>query len=178
MQTIEGSTLTPKEFAEACFTLAARFEQIVETYGEQAILDFDASRVRDTACGTVACHAGWAQVMLEPTKEKELLYYSAGSDLLAQQLGFSNVVDQEVYVDHEVHVAQGVHVGLGGVRLSEWADLFPSLWGNTHGRKMFIASGWQAFGFGDAGECTLLDIAKHWHDVGDRVLAKYEVPHE
>lgn len=101
-------------------------------------------------CKTVACHGGWAAVFFLPHVPRQGLGFHKGADALAKHLGFND--------------ADGVE---------GWARSNRKLWGNSMGYYMFSPNGYEAFGFKNADECTLVDIAAHWASVGQRVLDQY-----
>ena len=111
-------------------------------------------------CGTIACHAG--HYMLEKVVSGEVnielmeTSYEDGARYMAISLGFLN----------DGH-------------LREWANLFPLVWGNEKGATMFIYA--SAFGPPFANtyrdDLSILDIAKHWDGVADRLsLIEKDLP--
>ena len=136
-----------------CIELGRRF---VELHNEKLLtagnLDFGESGNREEDCGTVACHGGWAALILDSTVNPE--------------------VDPYPYQSYELGaLAIGRFVGFTGEgSLLDWADSNPLEWGNEFGHYMFDSNGYSSFGVFDAGQCTVGDIGMHWVAVGCRVL--------
>lgn len=123
-------------------TMADRFEELADA---QKVLDFSEPRVAQ--CGTVACHGGWAAVILVEDVGNSCGHFLQGAQTLAEFL----------------------RPGWGWYDLEEWADDNPELWGNEYGVDMFNSDGYRAFGFDEPGECDLYDIAAHYRGVADRI---------
>lgn len=142
-------------------TMAERFENIDYSFtkrNDKPRVDFNIgmhpmhqpTSPDDPACGSVACHAGWAGMCLAVRDNKQSDYFYSAAAYLAK---FLNPDWSEAY-DFE-----------------EWADIHPELWGNSEGVVMFEANGYRAFGFYDSNKekCDLLAIAKHYREVAKRI---------
>ena len=119
--------------------------------------------VKSKACGTVACHGGWYALMTARTannyrwhtnenlgykilrNDKDIpVGFLAGRRQMAQDLGFETPEE-----------------------LEDWARHNPEIWGNIHGLRMFASN--TAFGIPNDDTMTLKQIARHWHNVADRL---------
>lgn len=114
------STLDP-------LTLAKRFADVGHLFIKMSedkvtTVDFEAPGVMENACGTVACHGGFALLALCPVADAPEYFrpypYYAGATILAEYLGFTS---KEAY--------------------EMWASNNPELWGNEHGALMFTGDG-------------------------------------
>lgn len=94
------------------------------------------------SCGTVACHGGWGNVILNT----ELGYYEHGANAIARHLGFKS-----------------------GEEMMYFFIVNYVLWGNFFAGRMFCFDGYKAFGFGTPGICTLKDIGNHYIAVARRI---------
>lgn len=106
------------------------------------------------ACGTPACHAGWAALMKDGPRPSKNFY--SGADFLARESGWYR-----------------------GEALVRWADENPKIWGNKYGEAMFSDScaftgvaytvrGMSNPFFGQQ-RITLKNIADHWLKVAKRL---------
>lgn len=134
--------------------MAEKFEKLAENQCNRVA--FNAIRTIEDVCGTVACHAGWAGVVLNAGS-----YYAAGANALAQFLN--------------AHWSEGE-------KFARWAHNNEQLWGPTaeYGAAggstaslMFSSGGYLAFGFTHPRLCTLKDIAKRYRQVAGRVKAAW-----
>lgn len=113
-------------------------------------LNFAEPEVTHGSCGTAACHAGWAGVILSPSRD---LWYMRAAEKL---------------VGHLCPWWQGSH----GICFPHWAQKNAHLWGNDEGLHMFDVDGHKAFGVGRE-ECTLQTIADHYRAVATRIEERF-----
>ena len=157
-------------FARQVDRVATKFEQIAAKYGDKGVVNMDLPIIRQSVCGTTACHAGWYQrervtdFIYSPANmyqigintEEVAIHYTAGRRMLAQDLGF--VEDSELLL---------------------WAKTNPDIWGGPHGESMFR----HRFAFHPdhipthehpptIREPSLQDIATWWRAVHKRVLER------
>lgn len=135
--------------------MARKFEEL---HAANNRLDFrEGFAPKDSKCGSVACHGGWAGHVLSVPPTARRTYYERGADALGAYL----------FDDPK---ASGYH-------LLRWADKNPDLWGNPWGAKMFSSDGYFAFNIkSPAIGCTLLDIADHYREVAARIQGVRYVP--
>jgi hypothetical protein len=132
--------------------LAIKFAEVSQKFlsiasSPKNILDFYRGDMSKTACGTVACHGGWAAVILNSTDS----CYLVGAADLSHYLGF-----------------------WGKYAYSLWAAENPTIWGNTSGEWMFTSYGHRAFDFIESDQCTLLDIAQWYYNISRRLLVLHQ----
>lgn len=107
-------------------------------------------------CGTPACHAGWYAAFNPNMVMDRKGSYCEGVRALNNDLGFKSNTESS------------------GHSLREWAWHNPELWGNVYGYCMFSSNS----AFGRISEnltddiLTLVDIAKHWQGVANRLCEK------
>lgn len=121
------------------FELAEKFLEMAEKFlpyaaNEHNVLDMGESFVKEHTCGTAACHGGYAAIILAGGTHNT--YYVRGAHALACFFGFG-------YPE----------------QLEEWADLNPSIWGNTKGLDMFCSA--SAFGM-HYNHQSLTHVVKHY----------------
>lgn len=128
--------------------MAKRFESL---HASCKRLDFrEGFAPRDTKCGSVACHGGWAGHVLDVPPTGRRTYFEKGADALAAHL----------FDDPKASAYEFLR----------WADQNPELWGNPWGAKMFGSDGYFAFNIkSPAISCTLQHIADHYREVAARI---------
>lgn len=160
-ETMRGEVieLAPEGMAKWMHPWPAHLEKMAEGFealakNQNNRVAFHLPKVMYDKCGTVACHAGWAAVILKVGK-----HYQFGANALAQFLN--------------------AH-WLEGKQFARWAHENPHLWGRTAeflgestADLLFQSSGHTAFGFEQPGQCTLSDIAKRYREVAERVKAEW-----
>lgn len=137
------------EMAARFIFVAERFIYFLKT--RKCSVNFDQSVVEDSACGTVACHGGFALLALyDQPAIGHASDYRQGANALGRHLGFEN------------------HQGL-----LDWARDNPDLWGSPYGDDMFDGEdGHLAFN-GEEGKISLEDIASWYLKVAERLLNEY-----
>ncbi len=118
---------------------------------EATKVDFSAMEISRHACGTVACHGGFAALALDIKPRWAQYTYQLGADALAEFLGFENYGEMLL-----------------------WAEENPRIWGSDYGHEMFSGCGHFAFTANrvekDTREITLLVIAQWYANVASRLL--------
>lgn len=97
------------------------------------------------SCGTPGCHAGWADIALNPYNTERRSFH-CGKIALAEFLGFDDPYN-----------------------LKEWARLNPEIWGNSYGELMFCSG--RAFGQSPSIDFPATVLVDHWRGVGERLKA-------
>lgn len=141
-----GLYISPSEFYDRLKELAQRFRD----YGNKnkVTVKFEEQFAScDQKCGTIACHAGVAQLVLEPETDVSQIYYRDGIRIISRFLGFN-----------------------GYVRFNEWANHNSDYWGSDQGAYMFSGYGERAFGKKTDEPVTIFEIADWYDAVAGRVL--------
>lgn len=151
---IQSNLPTPK-FIQHCFDVSEKF---LSVYSPNNIVNFSYCTVQKTPeCKTIACHGGWAAVLLIPNFNPEQDSFIQGADALARYLGFPHAD-----------------------ALEYWAHENPEIWGNRQGNLMFNSAGSVAFQidgsfrYSPFEQITLYHIAEKWAKVGERLLNEYK----
>lgn len=126
--------------------LADQFLKMAEKFmpyaaDEKNELDMSECNVVEHACGTTACHGGYAILALNIKSR----FYDSGANALARYLGFPSREKLEV-----------------------WARNNPQIWGNDYGDEMF-SSGY-AFGIDCYEMAFLKHIVSHYLSVAKRLM--------
>ena len=121
------------------FELAEKFLEMAEKFlpyaaNEKYQLGMGMCNVYKNECSTVACHGGYAAIIL--CAPNEFTSYHAGAHALAKFFGFENRAE-----------------------LKAWAHFNPHIWGNRNGDDMFCSG--EAFGVAIT-TATLKDIVSHY----------------
>ena len=141
--------------SDKIFRMIKNFERVLPYANKSNSLDMSEADVSvplnwtPHRCGTTHCHAGWyflarrwdfASTYISNT---EVFGFSKGTELMARELGMPN-----------------------SLKLQNWAQANPGLWGNENGSAMFCNS----VAFNYEGSLTLKKIIHHWGEVGMRLL--------
>lgn len=129
------------------FELAEKFLEMAEKFlpyaaRENCKLDMMEPYLYKHRCGTTACHAGYAALILLKAQHKT--HFKKGANALAEFLGFSSYFS-----------------------LEDWADDNPAIWGNVNGTGMFAC--YEAFNMG-ASDQSLAGIVKHYMLVAKNLM--------
>lgn len=141
-----GNRLTSKQLAVKFESMAKKFDKVQKQLNKQGLtttVDMSEPDIEKNHCGTIACHGGWAAVVLG-SEEALSLHYTEGANLLANYLGFRS-----------------------RIRLKAWARHYPEFWGNEHGGRMFTCE--TAFGKDYNETVTMDDIVLHYLEVAARL---------
>lgn len=142
------------QLADRFLTMAGHFLRLHKDGYENkpCNLDMGASYYGKISCGTVACHAGWAGVILSDCVD---LSYIENACKLSKYFGF-----------HEQDFSLGVPSYY--IYFASWAGKHKEIWGNDYGVDMFWLPA--AFYGEYPKDINLFDIAKHYIGVAERLM--------